>query len=580
MLPLRAVKKQFKMEQKFKVEGHIVDIHNRETFEGSVVVEDGVIVEVTREAVTNSVGYIMPGFVDSHIHIESSMVTPEIFGGEAIKSGTVAVVSDPHEIANVMGVKGIDYMVASAESSPIKMFFTIPSCVPATPHDVAGGEITVDDVERMSKSGDFVALSEMMNVEGVLKQNRDVIAKIEIALRNGLPVDGHAPMLSGEALESYVDQGIITDHESSTLKEAQEKLSQEMKILIREGSACKNFETLKSLIETNSDEVMFCSDDLHAADLIGRGHINYMVKRAVADGYDLFDVLKVATANAVEHYDLSVGTLQEGDSADFIVVGDLQDFVTRRVYVDGELRYDADAPQQEVVEVEDTPQEDNRPKLKFDIVEPQPQAPQSPKFNNFRHRRVALSALSREVTGNVVAIEVVPGEVITNKYIYKPSKNYDNLESDVESDLLKIVYINRYNNGAPQVAYCKGFGLKRGAMASTISHDSHNIIAIGCSDIELSVAINTIIDNKGGVVVCDGLSVSSLALPVGGIMSDSSCEEVAQRYREIQDVVKGMGTTLESPFMTLSFMSLCVIPTIKIGEQGLFNTENNSWIKQ
>ncbi len=570
------------MQENFKIEGQIVDLHNREIFEGSVSIEDGIIVAVTREPISKSEGYIMAGFVDSHIHIESSMLTPEQFGCEAIKSGSVAVVSDPHEIANVMGMKGIEYMQKSAESSPIKTFFTIPSCVPATPYDVAGGEITVADVEQMSKSGEFVALSEMMNIGGVLSQDKSVIAKIEIALRNGLPVDGHAPMLSGKALESYVDCGIITDHESSTLAEALEKIEQEMKILIREGSACKNYEELKSLISTNPEDVMFCSDDLHADDLCDRGHISHIVRRAVADGFDLFDVLRIATINAVDHYDLSVGTLQEGDMADFIVVEDLVDFKLRSVFVDGELRYDINAPVELVEEEEvESPEveEDKKPKLMFDTPELVPAPVVTSTFNNFRHRRIALSSLAKEVATNQVAIEVVPNEVVTKKYIYKPTRSHDNLESDLDCDLLKIVYINRYNNGVPQVAYCKGFGLKRGAMASTISHDSHNIIAVGCSDIELSVAINTIINNKGGIAVCDGLSVNSLALPIGGIMSEEPCVEVAQKYRDICEVVREMGTSLDSPFMTLSFMSLCVIPTIKIGEQGLFNTDINGWVK-
>ncbi len=548
------------MQENFKIEGQIVDIHSREIFEGSVCIEDGIIVAITPEPISESQGYIMTGFVDSHIHIESSLLTPKQFGREAIKSGTVAVVSDPHEIANVMGVKGIDYMRKSAEESPIKTFFTIPSCVPATPYDVSGGEITVEDVERMSKSGDFVALSEMMNIGGVLAKDRSVIAKIEVALRNGLPVDGHAPMLSGKALESYVDCGIITDHESSSLAEALEKIEQEMKILIREGSACRNYEALKSLIGSHPEEVMFCSDDLHADDLQERGHINHLVRRAVADGFDLFDVLRIASLNGVEHYDLSVGTLQEGDMADFIVVDNLTDFNVAKVFVDGELRYDAS-----VKEDVETHQEQTE-----DAV-----ATEAPIFNNFRHRRVALSALAKEVSSNTVAIEVIPGEIITKKYVYKPTRSYDNLESDLESDLLKIVYINRYNNGVPQVAYCKGFGLKRGAMASTISHDSHNIIAIGCSDIELSAAINTLITNKGGIVVCDGLSVRELPLPVGGIMSDDDCDSVARGYKGVCEVVRAMGSTLDAPLMTLSFMSLCVIPAIKIGEKGLFNIESN-----
>ncbi len=569
------------MQQNFKIEGHIVDINARTVFEGSISVEDGVISAITPKKVKNSQGFIMPGFVDSHIHIESSMLTPKSFGTEAIKWGTVAVVTDPHEIANVMGIKGIDYMKESAKESPIKTFFTIPSCVPATPLDVAGGEITVEDVERMARSGEYVALSEMMNIGGVLNHDKNVITKVETSLRNGLPVDGHAPMLSGKALEEYVDLGINTDHESTSLSEATEKIEQEMKILIREGSACKNYEALKSLIGTNPEEVMFCSDDLHADDLQERGHINYVAQRALEDGFDIFDILNIAITNPIEHYDLNVGTLQEGDPADFIVVENLENFSTKQVYIDGELKYDIDAPApvEQTPEVEEEVVEINRPKLLFETKETRQAPPQPKGFNNFRHRRVALSTLSKEVSSPTAAIEVIPGEIITKKYIYKPTKSFDNLESDIADDLLKIVYINRYNNGVPQVAYCKGFGLKRGAMASTISHDSHNIIAIGCSDIELSVAINTIIDNKGGLCVCDGLSVTSLSLGVGGIMSEEPCAKVAESYKEICKVAKSMGSALDSPFMTLSFMSLCVIPTIKIGEQGLFDVEKGYWIK-
>ncbi len=545
------------MENTIKVEGQIVDIHNREIFSGQITITDGVITDIIRAEVTNSAGYIMPGFIDSHIHIESSMLTPEIFGHEAIKHGTVAVVSDPHEIANVLGMKGIEFMQQSAEGSPIKSFFTIPSCVPATEHDRAGGEITPEDVEKMSRSGEFVALSEMMDIGGVLSSKESVISKIETALRNGLPVDGHAPLLSGEVLQSYADWGITTDHESSNLEEALEKISQEMKILIREGSACRNYEALKSLVATHPTEVMFCSDDLHADDLLRRGHIDHVVRRAIADGFDIFDVLNIASTNPIEHYDLNVGTLQIGDTADFIIVDNLSDFNTLQSYIDGELKYDCSIPNNAE---EETEEEGKKP------------------LNNFRHRRISLSSLRREVATPQTVIEIIPNEIITNKYIYTPTQNHDNLESDIPNDILKIVYINRYNDGTPQVAYCKGMGLKRGALATTIAHDSHNIIAIGCSDIELSVAINNLISNRGGMSVCDGANVHSLALPIGGIMSDRPAQEVAQKYEQLCNVVKDLGSPLNAPFMTLSFMSLCVIPTVKIGEGGVFDTDVQGWI--
>ncbi len=543
------------MENTIKIEGNIVDIHNREIFSGCVTIEDGVIADISRAEVTNSAGYIMPGFIDSHIHIESSMLTPQEFGREAIKRGTVAVVTDPHEIANVLGMKGIEFMQQSAKSSAIKNFFTIPSCVPATEFDVAGGVITAADVEQMSRSSEFVALSEMMDIGGVLSSKESVIAKIETALRNGLPVDGHAPLLSGEVLQSYADWGITTDHESSNLEEALEKISQEMKILIREGSACRNYEALKSLIATHTSEVMFCSDDLHADDLLRRGHINHIVKRAIQDGFDIFDVLNIASANPIEHYDLNVGTLQIGDPADFIVVDNLSDFNISQSYIDGEPKFDTNNLDTEQ-DIEST----------------------IPLLNNFNHRRIALSSLTRKVSSPEVVIEIIPNEIITKKQRYTPTQNHDNLESDIPNDILKIVYINRYNNGTPQVAYCKGMGLKRGAIATSIAHDSHNIIAIGCSDIELSVAINNLISNRGGLSVCDGANVHSLALPIGGIMSDRPCAEVAIKYEELCDIVKGLGSPLNAPFMTLSFMSLCVIPTVKIGEHGLFDTDIWGWI--
>ncbi len=544
------------MDKQFRVEGEIVDIYNREIYQGVVTIEDGVVVDIMRMSVESSQGYIMPGFIDSHIHIESSMLTPEQFGKEAIKHGTVAVVADPHEIANVMGVKGVEFMRESATRSPIKTFFTIPSCVPATPYDVAGGVITSSDVERMAQSGDYVALSEMMDIGGVLSGDSEVIAKIEHSTRCGLPIDGHAPMLSGESLKSYADCGITTDHESSNLEEAYEKIGEDMKILIREGSACENYQALKSLIASHPTDVMFCSDDLHADDLCERGHIDCVVKRALRDGFDIFDTLTIASDSVINHYDLSVGTLQVGDSADFIVVEDLVEFKTLKVFIDGELRYDNLA----------------------DDDEPMEQAEQA-EFNNFHHNRVAISSLRKEVATAQVAIEIVPREIITNKYIYTPATQHDNLESDIDSDLLKIVYINRYNNGAPQIAYCRGFGFKRGAIATTISHDSHNIIAVGCSDIELSVAINSIIDNRGGMAVCDGGNLTTLPLPIGGIMSAEPCHEIAAKYKSICEVVRALGTTLHAPFMTLSFMSLCVIPTIKIGERGLFDTDKNDWVE-
>lgn len=540
---------------KYKIEGNIVSVQHREIFEGSIMVENGIITDVRKHSI-NCGGFIIPGFIDSHVHIESSMLTPQEFGQLAVRQGTVAVVTDPHEIANVMGVEGIEFMIKNSMDAKIKVYYTIPSCVPATSFDISGGTIAAKDVEKLAVSGRFVGLSEVMNVPGVLAGEEEVMLKLAIANRLGLPIDGHAPELSGQKLVDYVGHGICTDHECVTLGEALEKIDVGMKVLIREGSAAYNYEALKSLIVTNHGDVMFCSDDLHPDDLIS-GHINRLVRRSVASGFDLFHVLRVASINPIEHYKLDVGQLRIGDKADFAVVNNLQEFQTEKVYINGVKQYDA-------VLGEDFKNERTPPVC----------------LNNFLHGSVDTSFLRKEVHGTIKVISVVKDELLTNIDYYNPKKVHDNLESDLEQDILKIVYINRYTNGKPRVAFCKGFNLNKGAFASSIAHDSHNIIAIGCSDSELSKAINAIIVHKGGLAVCDSDQVEVLPLPMGGIMSDQSGEIVAADYKRLCNLINKMGSQLRSPFMTLSFMSLVVIPNIKIGENGLFSYADFNWIEE
>lgn len=532
------------------IEGNIIDVHHREIFEGSVKIEDGVIVAIDRHP-TASKEYILPGFVNAHVHIESSMLTPENFGRIAIKQGTVAVVSDPHEIANVMGMEGIGFMVKNSKKSPLKTFYTIPSCVPATPFDVAGSVISAADVERLAASGQFVGLSEMMNVPGVLSADSGVMAKLAIAKKYGLPIDGHAPLLRGENLAIYVNNGISTDHECVALEEAEEKLSLGMKVLIREGSAARNYEALKSLIESNPDDVMFCTDDSHPYEIISLGHIKKLVVRSVANGFDLFDVLKIASINPIRHYKLDVGQLRVGDKADFIVVDNIKAFNIQQVYINGKAQIGNKETPSEVVSI-----------------------------NNFKHENMDVSALRKGVAGSIKVISIVPGELLTTIGKYKPLHPTGNLESDTSSDIAKIVYINRYNNGVPQIAFCKGFLLKKGAFASSVSHDSHNIIAVGCSDKDLVGAINAIIEHKGGLSACSDGNTEILPLPIGGIMSNCSGEKIAADYDRLEKQVKQMGSELDAPFMTLSFLSLVVIPELKIGEKGLFSYTDFDWIKQ
>ena len=540
----------------FVVKGRVVDILQRKIYSGSVHVREGKIYKIVPEDVSEK-NYIMPGFIDSHVHIESSMLTPQNFGWLTVSHGTVAVVTDPHEIANVLGIKGINFMMENGKKSPLKIFFTVPSCVPATPFDVSGDVVTSEDVKKMMDTGKFTGLSEMMNVPGVLNQDSEVMAKLQSAKDCGLPIDGHAPGLSGDALLKYVKSGITNDHECSNLNEAKEKLSAGMKIIIREGSAARNYESLKSLIKTNSRDVMFCTDDSHPDDIMHLGHIDKIVRMAINDGYDMYDVLKIACLNPVKYYNLKVGTLKKGDPADFLVVNDLHDFKVQKNYINGIKVFDAAYPEKRECIVADS----------------------SVCINKFNHDKISVSDLKKEVKDSTTVISLTDGELLTAPYEYQIDKPLKNMESDIKNDILKIVYINRYYNGKPQVSFIKGFNLKNGAIASSVAHDSHNIISVGCSDESILEAVNRLIEEKGGLTVSLEGKTYALPLPIGGIMSDKTGEDVAARYSELCDYVRQMGCILRAPFMTLSFMSLVVIPEIKIGEKGLFSYSKFNWIK-
>lgn len=540
--------------QNLKIEGRIVDHRAREIFEGSVEIENGIIKSINRHA-TKAKGYITCGFVDAHVHIESSMLTPTEFARLVVRCGVVAVVTDPHEIANVMGAEGVEFMLDDSRHAPIKCFFCIPSSVPATPFDVAGGSITVEDTEALAASGRFVALSEVMNVPGVLGGDKDVLAKLEVAKKYGLPIDGHAPGLSGSDLAKYIANGISTDHESFLLAEAREKLALGMKVHIRTGSSAQNFDELAPIIATDAANVMFCTDDSHPDDILASGHIDKHVRRAIEAGYDLFDVLRVASTNAIEHYGLDVGQLRVGDKADFIVVDNLADFNVQRVYVNGVKEYDAAAAEQE-----------DKPRILPVAI------------NDFSHDEVGEHELAKAASSTVKVIDLVENQIITSQYDYTPKCATKNFEADLEGDILKLVYINRYTNGAPQVAYCRGFRLRAGAIASSISHDSHNIIAVGCSDSELAEAINAVIAARGGLAVHVDGATELLELPIAGIMSDLSGEEVAARYTALCSLAREAGCRIASPFMTLSFLALVVLPELHIGEKGLFSYSEFGWV--
>ncbi|MDT0643593.1 adenine deaminase [Zunongwangia sp. F363] len=534
-----------------KIRGQFVDIEAGEIFPAEVSIRDGKIAKIEKAA-HDVPNYIMPGFTDAHIHIESSMLVPSEFARLAVLRGTVATVSDPHEIANVLGKKGVEFMIENGKKVPLKFHFGAPSCVPATEFETAGAELDVDDIRDLMASPDIYYLAEVMNYPGVLAGNSEVMRKINWAKYFKKPVDGHAPGLRGENAWKYAAAGISTDHECYTYEEAREKLSLGMKVIIREGSAAKNFNALIDLLPEHYENLMFCSDDKHPDDLV-LGHINQLCARAVARDIDVFKVLKAACINPVKHYNLDVGLLRKGDAADFIVVEDLKNFKVLQTFINGE----------KVAENGKT----SIPSVAFE------------KPNNFntqlkKPEEFAVKAERRDVK----VIEAVDGALITNELQLEGLNENGNFIADIDKDLLKITVVNRYEDAPPAVAFIKNFGLKKGAIASSVAHDSHNIIAVGTSDIELSNAVNHIIENKGGICAVDGETAKVLPLPVAGIISDKDGWETGKMYQEIDAMAKDLGSSLKAPFMTLSFMALLVIPDLKLSDKGLFSGKNFEFV--
>ena len=526
------------------IQGNIVDIDNKEIFKGEVQFENGKITAIRKSNHTIE-NYIIPGFVDAHIHIESAMLVPSEFAKIAVTHGTIATVSDPHEIANVLGVKGVDFMIENGKKVPLKFNFGAPSCVPATSFESAGAIIGTDDIKKMMANPDIKYLAEMMNYPGVLFDDDEVLKKIAWAKHYNKPIDGHAPGLIGDDLTKYIAAGISTDHECFTYDEALEKLQKGMNVIIREGSAAKNFEALIDLLPEYFEKMMFCSDDKHPDDLL-LGHINQLCKRAVAKGMDIFKVLQVACINPVKHYNLEVGLLQEGDPADFVVIEDLQKFNVLETYINGEL-----VAKNGESFIKSVP---------FDIL------------NNFNTEKKKIEDF--RVTSSspkIRVIEALDGELVTNEIQCNSTMIDRNLVSNTKEDVLKMTVVNRYQNSKPSIAFIKNFGIKRGAIASSVGHDSHNIIAIGTSDEFICKAVNLLIQHKGGICAINETTEKVVALPIAGIMSDQPAEIIGKSYAELDAMAKKMGSTLRAPFMSLSFMALLVIPSLKLSDQGLFD---------
>ena len=535
----------------FTITGNIIDIKSRNIYWGEIIVTEGIITnikEISEERKEQP--YLLPGFIDSHVHIESSMLVPSEFARLAVVHGTVGTISDPHEIANVCGLEGVKYMIENGNTVPFKFNFGAPSCVPATIFETAGAAIDSKGVEALLQMDEIRYLSEMMNFPGVLFEDEEVMKKIALAKKYNKPVDGHAPGLRGSDAKKYIDAGISTDHECFTAEEALDKLSFGMKILIREGSAAKNFEAIIDLMHDHFENMMFCSDDKHP-DSLADGHINQLCARAVAKGIDVFKVLQAACINPVKHYKMNVGIMQMGDPADFILINNLTHFEVLKTYINGQLVAENGKsfinPNKAVV------------------------------INQFNCNEKQIAAFKFLYNGEnkIPVIEALEGQLITNKIFVTPKINNYEMVADVENDILKIVVVNRYHEAPIAKSFIKNIGIKKGALASSVAHDSHNIVAVGVDDESLCKAVNAVIRCGGGVSAVNETEEKILALPVAGLMSTENGYEVAKAYTEIDAFVKtNLGIHLNAPFMTLSFMALLVIPHLKLSDKGLFDGDN------
>lgn len=541
------------------IRGQLVDIPNERIYPAAVFVDGGYISRIEPLSPSQLVGqeaarYILPGFVDAHVHIESSMLVPSEFARLAVVHGTVGTVSDPHEIANVCGIPGVEFMIENGGRVPFKFNFGAPSCVPATSFETAGAMLDAGSIRQLLARPNIRYLTEMMNFPGVLQADDDVMQKIKAAHDAGKPVDGHAPGLRGEAARKYIEAGISTDHECFTYEEALEKLKYGMKILIREGSAAKNFEALIPLLHEYPRDMMFCSDDKHP-DSLTAGHINQLCQRAVAKGIPVFHVLRAACINPVEHYKLDIGLLNEGDPADFILVKDLEQFEVMQTYINGELVADAGTTRIQSIPVS--------------------------VINQFNAKPIDASQLKirehvypKNGEGHTLVIEALDGQLITNKLSLPLAAKNGEWLADIAEDILKIVVVNRYHPAPIAGGFIKNFGLRRGAIASSVAHDSHNIVAVGANDEDIATAVNLVIEHRGGVSCVDGKNEQVLPLPIAGLMSAADGYEVASSYTSIDQMAKALGSKLSAPFMTLSFMALLVIPHLKLSDKGLFDGDD------
>ncbi|MFM2223974.1 MAG: adenine deaminase [Bacteroidota bacterium] len=546
------------MNSSFSIQANLVDLFNKTISSKTILIENGKIKSIQSIADNKLLPYALPGFIDAHVHIESSMLLPSEFAKLAVVHGTVATVSDPHEIANVCGVEGVKYMIENGKKVPFYFCFGAPSCVPATVFETAGAAIYADEIDTLLQSDDIYYLTEMMNFPGVLFNDEEVMKKIASAKKYNKPVDGHAPGLRGNYAKKYFEAGITTDHECFTYEEGKEKAELGVKILIREGSAAKNFEALIPLIKDFPNQIMFCSDDKHPDNLV-EGHINLLVKRALAKGFDLFDVLRSACILPALHYKIPVGLLRTGDAADFILVNDLKKLEVQKTFIKGNT-----VAENGVSKIESVQEKSINKFFSYQISK------EEIKILRFAQND---GNTERSEASRIKVIKAENGQLVTEQISAAALISNHEIISNPEQDILKLVCVNRYSKAKPAVALIKNFGLKQGAIASSVAHDSHNIIAVGADDDAIVKAINLIMKNNGGVCAVNNAEEKILPLPIAGLMSTENGYDVANKYSEIDAFAKSLGSTLDAPFMTLSFMALLVIPKLKLSDMGLFDGE-------
>lgn len=530
------------------IRGNLVNPFTEEIYPAEVEIQDGII-KCVRQIGGKFNQYILPGFIDAHIHIESSMLTPSRFAEAVVPHGTTSVVSDPHEIANVLGIRGINYMIKDSSHVPLNVFFTAPSCVPATQFETSGAVISSKEIDEILKDDEIVALGEMMNFPGVLSDDPEVMAKIAVAKKHQKPVDGHAPLLSGDGLCKYVAAGISTDHECTLKEEVIEKRKLGMNVMLRQGSSAKN---LPDLIGAGGDFII--SDDKHPEDLL-KGHVDLMLKEAVELGEDPVKAVKMVTFNPASHYGLNRGLIAPGKAADIVIVDDLKSFNVKEVYIAGNLSAC-----------------EGKSLFPVNPAELENTFKMSPK------KPVHFEISSSKKEEKVRVIDVIEGQLLTEKHETALPVECGKIRPDVEYDILKIAVLERYGHNRMTNAFVRGFGLKNGAIASSVAHDSHNIIAVGTNSQDMADAVNNLVKNNGGLVTVSNGCIHSLKLPIGGLMSTRSAEDVAFKLEILHNAAADMGCKLASPFMTMSFLALLVIPKLKVSDRGLFDVEKFDFV--